>query len=325
MQNPIYVVEADKAFSQNARSLSALIEKQGYEAEVCTLKQYQEMIPYADTVFEGSRYIFVGTDLLGISPVQGISAWRYNQFGCRIGWMGDKCAIYALSLELPYSEYQAFRNYCKELSLEYGDVVVPHENPLAEAGEFIKELAGKKENRSAQRAQYSVIVHEFMDNFFMDFVSQNEAGTGIIVYTELKSFSRRFMDSALLKMTKKQAFKCHAIIHTCAAQCAAAALLPVPLADTVPITASQISMVVGLGMVFHNKITKSDAKVLLQTIAAPLAGRAISKNAFMFVPGVGWAINGSIAAGITECLGWSVAGDFAAKSQKRRSHERERT
>jgi uncharacterized protein (DUF697 family) len=75
-------------------------------------------------------------------------------------------------------------------------------------------------------------------------------------------------------------------------------------------------MVLGLGKVFDNKLTKSDAQVLLKTVAAPLAGRALSKAALVFVPGVGWAINGAIAGAITEILGWTIANDFAVKSQQ---------
>jgi uncharacterized protein (DUF697 family) len=73
-------------------------------------------------------------------------------------------------------------------------------------------------------------------------------------------------------------------------------------------------MTLGLAKVFNNKITKSDAQVLLKTVAAPLAGRAIAKGVFMFVPGVGWGINAVLAGTITEILGWTIANDFASKS-----------
>jgi uncharacterized protein (DUF697 family) len=72
-------------------------------------------------------------------------------------------------------------------------------------------------------------------------------------------------------------------------------------------------MVIGLAKVFNNQITKSDAQVLLKTIAAPLVGRALAKAGLVFVPGVGWAVNAGISATITEILGWTVANDFAMK------------
>ncbi|MDR2749546.1 MAG: DUF697 domain-containing protein, partial [Clostridiales bacterium] len=121
--------------------------------------------------------------------------------------------------------------------------------------------------------------------------------------------------AAKTTMTKPQQIACHSIIHGAALVTAACAFIPVPVADSIPITTAQISMVIGLGKVFNNEITKSDAKVLLATVAAPLAGRAAAKVGLMLIPGVGWALNGAIAATITEILGWTVAMDFAKKGR----------
>jgi uncharacterized protein (DUF697 family) len=107
---------------------------------------------------------------------------------------------------------------------------------------------------------------------------------------------------------------CHAIIHPIAAACAVVAFIPIPVADAIPITGAQISMVIGLAKVFDHKISILDAQALLKTLAAPLAGRALAKNALIFLPGVGWGINGAVAGIITEILGWTVANDFATNN-----------
>lgn len=317
MQNIIYVVEIDRSLSEYAQRLVALIKEQGIEAELCTLLQYKKMSSYSDTVFKGAIFIFIGTNFFGKTAISSVSNWYFQQFGCHIGWNKNSCVIYALSFELPYSEYQAFREHCKELHLEYPDVVIPPEKPLEEAGEFMKGVIGKKENISIQRAQYSIVIHEFMDNYFHNFW-KNKSEMEIKdenVPNNIKDYLYKVKESALFNLTTKQAVSCHAIIHACATGCAAVAFLPVPIADTIPITAAQVSMVVALGKLFDNKLTKSDARVLLQTCLTPFVGRTLSKNILTFIPGTGWVINGGIAAVITESLGWSIASEFAVKSK----------
>lgn len=313
MQGTLYIVEVDKSLSEYVERLVMLLKEQGIDAELCTMEGYENATRYPEQ-FNRCKFLFLGTDLWGHPPVSDISKWRYNQFGSRIGWTKNKCVIYALSLELPYSEYQAFREHCKELKLEHPDVIIPPQNTLVEAGEFIKEMVGKKENSSVQRAQYSVLVYEFMDHYFKDFFGEDGAG---VTEEDVKSYLHEIKKSALLNLTAKQAILCHAAIHAAAVGSAAVAFIPIPMADAIPITAAQVSMVVALGMIFDNQMTKSDAQVFLATALAPLAGRALAKNALILVPGVGWAVNGGIAAAITECLGWSVAGEFATKLKNR--------
>ena len=42
--------------------------------------------------------------------------------------------------------------------------------------------------------------------------------------------------------------KCAAVIHTATTAAAAAGIIPIPMADTIPITAAQITMIIGLGI-----------------------------------------------------------------------------
>ena len=51
-------------------------------------------------------------------------------------------------------------------------------------------------------------------------------------------------------MTPDQIIKCNAIIHTAATAAGAEAMIPIPVVDAAPITATQVGMVIALGKVF---------------------------------------------------------------------------
>lgn len=113
-------------------------------------------------------------------------------------------------------------------------------------------------------------------------------------------------------MTDSQRTECHAIIHTASAACAAigGGLAQLPLSDAVPITAAQVTMVIGLGKVFNKSITESGAKAIMAGISGAAVGRFVSQCLVGWIPMIGNAINATTAAGITETLGWKVADKF---------------
>lgn len=108
-------------------------------------------------------------------------------------------------------------------------------------------------------------------------------------------------------MTKEQLKKCHAIIHTASVASGAAGAIPIPVADALPISGIQVSMVLGLGKVFEQEIAESTAKGLISAAAATFIGRNLVK----FIPIIGWGISAAVAAGVTEAIGWCLAVDFA--------------
>ena len=123
-------------------------------------------------------------------------------------------------------------------------------------------------------------------------------------------------------MTEEQKTKCHAIIHTATAACAAVAggLAQLPGSDTVPITAAQITMIISLGAVFDRQITKTAAKGILEGMAASYGGRFVSQLLVGWIPFFGNAVNVSTAVAITEKMGWAVADKFDAE-QKEEAHK----
>lgn len=113
-------------------------------------------------------------------------------------------------------------------------------------------------------------------------------------------------------MTKDEKSKCRAIIHSATAATAAiGGFSLIPVADTAPITAIQIGMVISLGAVFGQEITKTAATSIVGGFASSLVGRGISQLLVGWIPIAGQIINGTTAAGITETLGWTVANQFA--------------
>ena len=108
-------------------------------------------------------------------------------------------------------------------------------------------------------------------------------------------------------MTEEQIVKCNVAIHTAAVAAGASGAIPIPVADAIPMSAAQVTMIVALGKIFGQTITDSTAKGLLGAAASTFVGRELSK----FIPVVGWMASAGIAAGVTEAVGWTVAVDFA--------------
>lgn len=108
-------------------------------------------------------------------------------------------------------------------------------------------------------------------------------------------------------MTEDQILKCNMAIHVAAVASGAAGGVPIPVVDALPITATQVTMVLALGKVFDQKITESAAKGLIGAAASTFVGRNLVK----MIPVAGWVVSAAVAAGVTEAIGWTIAGDFA--------------
>jgi uncharacterized protein (DUF697 family) len=106
--------------------------------------------------------------------------------------------------------------------------------------------------------------------------------------------------------------KVHGVIHTAAASAAAvgAGLAQLPMADSMPITAIQASMISAIALIHGRSITDSGAISLLSRFTATIADRTISEWLIGWVPGIGNAIDASTAAGLTEAVGWAANAYF---------------
>ena len=113
-------------------------------------------------------------------------------------------------------------------------------------------------------------------------------------------------------MTEDQLIKCNVAIHTASVASGAAGVIPIPVADAIPITAAQVTMVLALGKIFDQEITDSAAKGLIGAAASTFVGRNLVK----LIPIVGWGVSAAVAVGVTEAIGWTVAVDFANSARK---------
>jgi len=111
-------------------------------------------------------------------------------------------------------------------------------------------------------------------------------------------------------MTQEQAEKCHLIIHTATVAAGAIGAIPIPCADAIPICGFQITMIISLGKVFDLTIGRSVAESIASVTFAATAGRFIVSNLLKLIPGIGSIVGAATAVGITEAMGWLVAGDF---------------
>ena len=113
-------------------------------------------------------------------------------------------------------------------------------------------------------------------------------------------------------MTEDQIVKVNAAIHTASVASGAAGAIPIPVADAVPISAAQVTMVLALGKIFDQELTDSAAKGIIGAAASTFIGRNLVK----LIPVAGWIASAAVAAGVTEAIGWTVAVDFAKNARK---------
>lgn len=138
---------------------------------------------------------------------------------------------------------------------------------------------------------------------------KNEVSTKKESYAQTIAIKK---DEAKSLMSKDQLRKCGMIIHSSAVATGAEAFVPIPFADAIPISATQIAMVFGLGKIFDQKLSETAAKGIIAAAASTIVGRTAVK----LIPVAGWIASSAVATGITEAIGWTVAVDFANQLHK---------
>lgn len=117
-------------------------------------------------------------------------------------------------------------------------------------------------------------------------------------------------------MTSDQEKECHLIIHAAsvAAFGVGAGLAQIPGADCVALAGIQTAMVVALGKVFGKTIQQGAAVAAVATMFAQTVGKVAAKYAVgvvtKWIPGIGNYVNGTIAATVTELMGWALADEI---------------
>jgi len=115
--------------------------------------------------------------------------------------------------------------------------------------------------------------------------------------------------------------KCHAIIHGAAVTTAGigAGLAQIPLADSIPITAAQVGMVIAIAQVYDIDLAEGTAKALLGRFSASVVGRNVAGVLIGWIPGIGNAVKASTAAALTEAIGWAAVRHFENLEAEKRA------
>lgn len=110
-------------------------------------------------------------------------------------------------------------------------------------------------------------------------------------------------------MTHDQKLEIAATIHSAAAAGAAASgfSAQIPLADNVVLSGIEIAMVINIGRVLGQEITRGVAWSLVLSQLGTLGGRAASQVLIGWIPGVGNITNAITASAVIEAMGWAIA------------------
>jgi uncharacterized protein (DUF697 family) len=90
----------------------------------------------------------------------------------------------------------------------------------------------------------------------------------------------------------------------------------IPGADMPALTLNQLRMLFHIAAAYGEQIDRERALEILAVVGAGFGFRAVAREAFGFIPGVGWAIKGGIAYIGTQALGRALAAYFEAGGQR---------
>ena len=119
------------------------------------------------------------------------------------------------------------------------------------------------------------------------------------------------INSKEITMTESEKSKCHAIIHSHAAACAAGNLVPVPGVGLAADIVAMTSMCLALSAVFGGNLTKNAAKGLavaaLKRTVLKHPIKVIAKELSKLVPYLGQIVAPTVSVALMEATGWALA------------------
>ena len=148
--------------SEYARKLLALMAEKNIDSALWTEKEYLSNRPQLSNQ---EKLIFFGLGSETKKQAAIIRNWTFDEFACRIGFLGNICVITAWDGDLQWEDLQAFSTYCKSKAKKHSDIVIPSADATGEVLNVLKGIFSDKDNKSVWRAQFSVLVYEFIDNW----------------------------------------------------------------------------------------------------------------------------------------------------------------
>ena len=114
-----------------------------------------------------------------------------------------------------------------------------------------------------------------------------------------KEYLKRFMGP----ISSDKASKVHRTIHGASITAAGVGALPIPIADALILVPIQLKMLKNIYKIYDVKFSDKFVVNFIRVTLIPYIGRSLAT----LIPGVGSVVNASIAAAITEAIGWSAA------------------
>lgn len=171
MENKQLIVICGKGYEEEyARKLMTLLAERKIEAVLWTEQEYLHNRP---TISNTEFLIFFGLCSEAKKQAAVISNWDFNMYGAKIGKVGNVCVITAWDGDLSWEELPDFASYCLEKSEKHSDIVIPSAEKGDEIKEVLKGIVTDKGNKSVWRAQYSILIYEFMDNWIDKYFEQS--------------------------------------------------------------------------------------------------------------------------------------------------------
>ena len=118
-----------------------------------------------------------------------------------------------------------------------------------------------------------------------------------------EAYRDAFQDAQMIDFGSKHN-KAHAIIHGASVAAAAAGAVPIPISDALIITPIQFGMIASLALIYNEP--QEALKVAFGPAIAEVVGVLAATSLSKLIPGLGSAINATVAAALTEALGWIV-------------------
>jgi len=172
-EHKIIIVAREGYEEEYARKLIALLSEKGITSALWTEAQYLHNRP---NVANKQRLVFFGLGDEAKKQAAVIRDWAFNTYACRIGWLGNSCVITAWDGSLSWNDLAAFSGYCRAKAEKHPDIVIPSDKLTEEIWNVVKGLFTDKDNNSVWRAQYSLLVYEFIDNCLDRFMGVKQDG-----------------------------------------------------------------------------------------------------------------------------------------------------
>ena len=118
-----------------------------------------------------------------------------------------------------------------------------------------------------------------------------------------QSYRDAFLSAQLVDLKSKQA-RAQTVIHSAAASAAAIGAVPIPFSDAILITPIQFTMIAALAVVYG--LPNEGVKVAVAPFIAEVIGVLSASSLAKLLPGLGSAIQSSMAFTLTEVIGQLV-------------------